>query len=108
MICIIPFILGGYNRGDCLDTVEQFNPIENTWKLLSSPMTSRRGRVSAAIVNNKIYVYGGSDGQKELNTGECFDLKTMRKWSMIKELSTPIAHGGKLIKKNEIKRKLFR
>jgi hypothetical protein len=58
-------------------------------------MTSRRGRVSVAIVHNKIYVCGGSDGQKELNTGEYFDLKSMKKWSMIKDLSTPVAHGGK-------------
>jgi hypothetical protein len=58
-------------------------------------MNRRRGRVSATIVNNKIYVCGGSDGQKELNTGECFNLKSMDKWSVIKELSTPVAHGCK-------------
>lgn len=58
-------------------------------------MTSRRGRVSATIFNNKIYVYGGSNGQKELNTGECFSLKVRDKWSMIKQISTPVAHSGK-------------
>ncbi|CAF1047277.1 unnamed protein product [Rotaria sordida] len=84
----------GYNRDDCLETIEQFDPIENKWKLLSFPMTSRRGRVSATIVDDKIYVCGGSDGQKELNTAECFDLKSMNKWSMIKELSTPVAHSA--------------
>ncbi len=91
------YVVGGYNRGDCLNTIEQFNPYENQWKLLPYSMTSRRGRVSSTIVNNKIYAFGGSDGQKELNTGECFDLKSMNKWSMIKELSTPVAHGGKFI-----------
>jgi hypothetical protein len=59
-------------------------------------MTSRRGRVSITIFDNKIYVCGGSDGQKELNTGEYFDLTSMNRWSMIEELSTPVAHGGKL------------
>ncbi|UJR37422.1 hypothetical protein I4U23_030125 [Adineta vaga] len=88
------YIVGGYNRGDCLDSIEQFDPNENKWKLLPSRMTSRRGRVSATIINHKIYVYGGSDGQKELNTGECFNLKTKDKWSMIKELSTPVAHSA--------------
>ncbi len=87
-------MLGGYDRGDCLDTIEQFDPIEDKWNLLPIPMTSRRGRVSAAIVNNKIYVCGGSDGQKELNTGEYFDLKSMDKWLPIKDLSTPVAHGA--------------
>ncbi|CAF3078570.1 unnamed protein product [Rotaria sp. Silwood2] len=85
---------GGYDRGDCLDTIEQFNPIEGKWTSLSVPMSSRRGRVSAAIVNNKIYVCGGSNGQQELNTGEYFNLKSMNKWSPIKDLDTPVAHGA--------------
>ncbi|CAF3649637.1 unnamed protein product [Adineta steineri] len=88
------YVVGGYNRGDCLDSIERFDPNENKWELLSCSMNSRRGRVSATIVNKKIYVYGGSDGQKELNSGECFDLNTMDKWSMIKELSTPVAHSA--------------
>lgn len=93
----IIFFLGGYDRGDCLDTIERFNPIEDRWTLLSFPMISRRGRVAAAILNNKIYVCGGSDGQKELNTGEYFDLQTMDKWLPIKDLDRPVAHGGKIL-----------
>lgn len=58
-------------------------------------MATRRGRVSAAIVKNKIYVCGGSDGQKELDTGEFFDLETMDKWLPMKDLARPVAHGGK-------------
>ena len=89
--------LGGYDRGYCLDTIEQFDPVENKWILLRPVMTSRRGRVSAATVNNKIFVCGGSDGQKELSTGEYLDLNTMDKWLPIKDLSTPVAHGGTLL-----------
>ena len=62
-------------------------------------MTSRRGRVSAAILNNKIYVCGDSDEQKELNTGEYFDLQSMDKWLPTKDLATPVAHGGKFLLK---------
>jgi hypothetical protein len=58
-------------------------------------MISRRGRVSAAIVKNKLYVCGGSDGQKELTTGEYLDLNKMNKWLPIKDLETPVAHGGR-------------
>lgn len=86
--------LGGYDRGYCLDTIEQFDPVENKWILLAPAMSSRRGRVSAATVNNKIFVCGGSDGQKELTTGEYLDLSTMDKWLPIKDLATPVAHGG--------------
>lgn len=91
------FALGGYDRGDCLDSIEQFNPFENKWTLLDIPMTTRRGRVSAAILQNKIYVCGGSDGQQELNTGEMFDLKTMDKWMPIKDLPKPVVHGGRTV-----------
>ena len=90
-------VSGGYDRGDCLDTIEQFDPMEDKWTLLSIPMTSRRGRVSAAIVQDKIYVCGGSDGQNELNTGEVFDLKTADKWLPIKDLDKPVVHGGKYL-----------
>ena len=86
--------LGGYNRSDCLDSIERYDLKENRWTFLSLPLTRRRGRVSATILNDQIYVCGGSDGQKELNTGECLDLKLMKKWSMIKELSAPVAHSG--------------
>ena len=41
------------------------------------------------------------------NTDECFDLKSMNKWSMIKELSTPVAHGGKLFLHLIKKKKCF-
>lgn len=91
------YVVGGYNRGDCLNTIEQYDPKENQWKFIPIAMTSRRGRVSVSIVRNRIYVFGGSDGQKELNTGEYFDLKSMNKWMPIKELSTPVAHACKFL-----------
>ena len=78
-----------------MDSIEQFDPRENKWTLLPIPMTTRRGRVSAAILENKIYVCGGSDGQQELNTGEMFDLQSMDKWTPIKDLPKPVAHGGR-------------
>ncbi|CAF3458633.1 unnamed protein product [Rotaria socialis] len=88
------YVVGGYNRSECLKTIEQFDFNQNKWKLLSYPMANRRGRVSSTIVNDKIYVCGGCDGQKELNTAECLDLKSMNKWSTISELSTPVAHSA--------------
>lgn len=57
-------------------------------------MTSRRGRVAVTNLNNQLYACGGSDGQRELNTGEYIDLNAMTKWSTIKKLATPIVHSG--------------
>lgn len=92
-----PFLLsGGYNRSDCLDSIEQYNLKENQWNCFQHSLTSRRGRVSATIFNDQIYVCGGSDGQKELNLAERLDLKSMKKWIMIKELTEPVAHSGKI------------
>lgn len=88
------FDSGGYDRGYCLDTIEQYDPIRNEWSRLPPVMNNRRGRVSAAILNQKIYVFGGSDGQQELDTGECLDLTKMNKWLPIQSLEIPIAHGG--------------
>ncbi|CAF1096974.1 unnamed protein product [Didymodactylos carnosus] len=87
------YAIGGYDRGDCLDTVESYNPSEDKWTILLAKMNVRRGRVAAAAVKEKIFVCGGSDGQQELDTAECFDTKTM-KWSLIKELNSPVAYGA--------------
>ena len=91
----IAWLAGGYNRGDCLDSIEQYDPKQDAWNLVPFPLNYRRGRVSATIIQNTIYVCGGSDGQRELNSVECFDLTSKNPWSTIKELPTPVAHAGK-------------
>ena len=91
---LIALLQGGYNRGDCLDTIEQYDPKHGNWNLIPSPLKTRRGRVSAAIVQNRMYVCGGSDGQKELHSGEYFDLKSKQTCSIIEKLTAPVAHSG--------------
>ena len=58
-------------------------------------MASRRGRVAASLIDNQIIVCGGSDGHKELNTGEFIDLTSTQKSSTIKELPAAVVHAGK-------------
>ncbi len=74
------YIIAGYDRGECLDLCEIYNPVMNTMSSLE-PMTNRRGR--AAITHffkeNAIYVMGGSDGQNDLNSIEYFDI-VENKW----------------------------
>ena len=91
----IAWLAGGYNRGDCLDSIEQYDPKQDAWNLVPCPLNYRRGRVSATIIQNTIYVCGGSDGQRELNSVECFDLTSTNPWSTIRELPTPVAHAGR-------------
>lgn len=66
------YAVGGYDRGDCLNTVEQYDPQLNEWMPVST-MNSPRGRLGAEVINGKIYAIGGSNGHTELSTVEVFD-----------------------------------
>lgn len=78
-------VCGGYNRGECLKSAEEYDLETGKWKILTQ-MKTERGRLSAAIVNGKLYAVGGSDGNTDLASAECFDPKT-QKWSSIPPLS---------------------
>jgi N-acetylneuraminic acid mutarotase len=44
-----------------LNSVEEYDPTSNTW-VTKSPMTTARWNFAAAVVNGKIYVFGGQSG----------------------------------------------
>lgn len=50
-------------------------------------MSGRRLQFGVAVVDGKLYVVGGRDGLKTLNTVECFDIKT-KIWSHLPTMST--------------------
>ncbi|KAI5185693.1 Kelch-Like Protein 4 [Manis pentadactyla] len=54
-------------------------------------MSSLRFQFGVAVIDNKLYVLGGSDGLKTLNTMECFD-PTGKIWTVMPPMSTP-RHG---------------
>ena len=72
------FIIGGFERGECISACEVFDPTKNRVDLVE-PLQNRRGR--AAIVwfekESSIYVIGGSDGQQDLNSIENLDMRSM-------------------------------
>lgn len=55
-------VCGGYDRGECLKTVESYCPDTNTWTQQSSMMEAR-GRVQIAVLNGTVYAVGGSNGE---------------------------------------------
>lgn len=65
------YIIGGYNRSSCLDSVELYNKAENRWQYIHS-MTTKRSRCNAVAMNNSIYAFGGSDGHRDLNSMEIY------------------------------------
>jgi influenza virus NS1A-binding protein len=85
-------ICGGYDRGECLKSVEQYDVIKGEWSSLPD-MISERGRFDSTVANGKIYAIAGSSGNRDLATAECFDPKK-NKWSKIKNLSLARSHNG--------------
>ena len=60
---------GGYTY---LNTVEEYDPMNNTWTS-KSPMPTARSELAIGVVGGKIYVIGGKNGIKLLNTVEEYD-----------------------------------
>jgi len=60
-IYVIGGIVGTGDNRRSIDTVEIYDPTENTWKLGQSLPTSRQG-AAIAVVQEKIYVIGGKTG----------------------------------------------
>lgn len=55
-------VCGGYDRGECLRSVESYDPELNAWTNQSN-MGEARGRVQISVVNNIVYAVGGSNGK---------------------------------------------
>ena len=49
--------MGGTDGNTSLNTCEQYDPLSNTWSLLSRMNVARAG-LGAAVVRGKIYVVG--------------------------------------------------
>lgn len=85
-------VCGGYDRGECLNSVEQYDPATNAWTKMPS-MSKERGRFDAKVVDNKVFACGGSDGAKDLNTAERFDPEE-KKWTKIAPMLNARSNHG--------------
>lgn len=63
-----------YEGGPLKGTIEYFDRKKNQWIFITQFPTERRG-VSACVVGNVIYVFGGSSGDVDLLTWDAFDLE---------------------------------
>ncbi len=50
----------------------RYDSSKSKWES-SEPMKTLRSRVGVAVVNKKLYAFGGYDGSTRLSTVECFD-----------------------------------
>jgi hypothetical protein len=66
------YALGGYDGGGQLSTVESLDTQTGMWRT-EAPMLSKRGALSAVLLDGRIFAIGGNDGRRDLATVESFD-----------------------------------
>lgn len=91
LIYYIDFFKGGYDRGECLKTVERYNITQNIWTPMP-PMISPRGRFDVTQIAGKLFACGGSNGSIELRTAEYYD---NGKWIELPNMRKPRSSAGK-------------
>ncbi len=68
------FVIGGMESTHNKGTVEFFNARRNQWSLmLNSQPSCKRLQFGCAILNSKIFVVGGRNGLRTLNSVDCFN-----------------------------------
>lgn len=67
-------------------TIERYDPRLNTWTVVAT-MTGRRLQFGVAVLDDKLYLVGGRDGLKTLNSVECFNPRT-KTWSVMPPVAT--------------------
>lgn len=66
------YAIGGFNYNGEQRTVEEYDPIKNTWETIRSMLTPRES-LSSAVVGGKIYVIGGRKGNESLAVVEAYN-----------------------------------
>ncbi|KAF7241339.1 hypothetical protein EYD10_12080 [Varanus komodoensis] len=84
---------GGYNREECLRTVECYDPRKDCWTFVA-PMRTPRARFQMAVLMGQLYVVGGSNGHSDdLSCGEMYDPE-IDDWTPVPELRTNRCNAG--------------
>ena len=90
-------VCGGYDRGECLTSVEAFDFAENVWSSSMKPMMTKRGRFGLAkIMKNGIetlYAVAGSSGQMEESSVEKYTAEG--NWTNVANLPVAMSYIGR-------------
>ena len=80
------YAIGGFDGRSRYNSIECYNPKENSWSLLP-PMTNVRSDGTAVAYGNKIYVIGGFTGEEILSSVEIYDIHT-QEWTFGPSMNT--------------------
>ncbi|KAA0719106.1 Influenza virus NS1A-binding protein -like protein B [Triplophysa tibetana] len=84
---------GGYNREECLRTVECYDTKKDCWTFIA-PMRTPRARFQMAVLMGQLYVMGGSNGHSdELSCGETYN-PIADEWRQVPELRINRCNAG--------------
>ncbi|KAF1748505.1 hypothetical protein GCK72_024972 [Caenorhabditis remanei] len=86
------FVCGGYDRGECLRSVEEYDVEQGKWRNLAN-MKAERGRFDCTVQGGKVYAVAGSNGNNDLKSAEVYDPKTDT-WAPLPNLKTARCHNG--------------
>ncbi|MDI6798247.1 MAG: kelch repeat-containing protein [Desulfatibacillaceae bacterium] len=101
------FVLGGRDtNGNLLSSMEIYDPVANTWTLVPNAMDRGLSGLTAAVVNNVIYFFGGfelvNNSLLPMNFARSYD-PALDVWNDLAPrdprfiptaLNTAVAHGG--------------
>ena len=73
------FTVGGWSSEGVVNTVETYDKNVSQWYSIVTPMNLKRSYHGTVNLNNTIYVIGGFDSTRYLNSVVCFDLEK-REW----------------------------
>ncbi|XP_017845262.1 kelch-like protein 18 isoform X2 [Drosophila busckii] len=74
------YAVGGLaSTGESVSTVEIYDPIAKKWNM-GEQMSMMRSRVGVAVLDGKLYAFGGFNGTERLSTVEVYDPRK-NKWS---------------------------
>ena len=96
IIIINSFLLTGGNDGaSCLNTMERYDPVTDSWMCLA-PMNTRRSTHDVAVIDGILYAVGGNDGSSSLNSIEKYDPEA-NKWTCVVSMSTRRSSVGVVV-----------
>lgn len=95
------YAIGGVNNtGGSVSTVEVYDCISDSWRLVESMITSR-SRVAVAVLQGKLFAIGGYNGLERLSTVEIFEPE-IKKWRRISSISKPRSALGSAVLNNRL------